>query len=460
MKKNELSQYLDEKAEELFSISQDLYNYPEISGKEKQSSEKFKMLLKEQGFRIHEFPEEELKYAFYAEYGKGHPVVGFLGEYDALPGLSQKGGSMVKEAVGASEPGHACGHNLIGTSAYASALAVKKYLEDTGKEGTVRFYGCPQEELLDGKVLMAKYHAFDGCDAAFSYHPWNANLPVYQGFLAMNNLKFHFTGISSHAGQAPEQGRSALDAVELANMGVNVMREHVISSARIHYVITNGGEAPNIVPKEASSWYYVRAPHRRDVNEITDRVLNCQKGAALMTDTTLSYEKVGGCYEILPNQVLFQLAHQNFHEMEMSPYTEEEKNLAKALSISLPEEQLKKDREVLGMETEGSYIHKETLSIEAAKSYPISGSSDIGDVSWLMPFSAIFTAAWPLGVNAHTWQSASASGSSLGQKGMLYAAKIMAGMAVDLMEKPEILREAQEEFRSRTEGNPYVSPLG
>ncbi|WP_312712964.1 M20/M25/M40 family metallo-hydrolase [Proteiniclasticum ruminis] len=149
-----------------------------------------------------------------------------MGEYDALPGLSQKGGSFVKEAVADSEPGHACGHNLIGTSAYASVLAIKKYLEDTGQEGTVRFYGYPQEELLDGKVLMAKYRDFDGCDAAFSYHPWNSNLPVYQGFLAMNNLKFHFTGISSHAGQAPEQGRSALDAVELANMGVNVMREH------------------------------------------------------------------------------------------------------------------------------------------------------------------------------------------------------------------------------------------
>lgn len=460
MRKEQLLSYLDELSGELFSVAQSLYERPEISGEEEASSEMFKSLLKAQGFTIHEFEAKELKYAFYAEYGKGRPVVALLGEYDALPGLSQKGGSSVKEAVQPGAPAHACGHNLIGTAAYAGALAVKKYLEETGKEGTVRFYGCPQEELLDGKVIMAKYKAFDGCDAAFSFHPWNANIPVYGGFLAMDNLRFHFTGISAHAGQAPEQGRSALDAVELANMGVNVMREHIISAARIHYVITNGGEAPNIVPKEASSWYYVRAPHREDVNDITRRVINCQKGAALMTETDFTYEKVGGCYEILPNEVLFDLAHENFTSIPMPEYTEEEMNLAKALATSLPEDQLKRARKTIGLDMADPYLHQDTVSKEVAKNYAITGSSDIGDVSWLMPFCTIFTATWPLGVNAHTWQSASASGSSLGQKGMLYAAKIMAGMFVDLTTEPELLKKAQEEFKKRTDGKAYVSPLG
>lgn len=459
MKKEDIAKYLDQHSEELYSIAQSLYDSPEISGAEEYSSAKFKIKLKEQGFTLHEFEEEELKYAFYAEYGHGHPVVALLGEYDALPGLSQVGGASKKQSAEEGGPGHACGHNLIGTAAYAGAVAAKKYLEETGKEGTIRFYGCPQEELLDGKVIMAKHRAFDGCDTAISFHPWDANLPVYQGFLAMNNMKFHFQGISAHAGQAPEQGRSALDAVELANMGVNVMREHIISSARIHYIITNGGEAPNIVPREASSWYYVRAPHRSDVREITQRVLNCQKGAALMTDTTLEVEQVGGCYEILPNDVMFNLAAKNFQEMPLPVYTQEEQALAKALTESLSKDLVQKERERIDFQEEADYVHSRVVPLDLAKKYPITGSSDIGDVSWLMPFSTLFTAAWPLGVNAHTWQSASASGSSLGQKGMLYAAKIMAGMFSDLVSHPEILKQAQEEFQKRTQGNAYVSPL-
>jgi len=459
MEKRDLAQYLDQHAEELFSIAQDLFDHPEISGNEKESSEKLKRLLKENGFSIHEFEQEELKYAFYAEYGSGYPVVALLGEYDALPGLSQAGGHNERKAVIEGAPGHACGHNLIGACTFGGAIAAKKYLEESGLAGTIRFYGCPQEEVLGGKVIMAKHHAFEGCDTALAFHPWDANMPVYQGFLALNSMRFRFAGISSHAGQAPEQGRSALDAVELADMGVNVLREHVISSAKIHYIITNGGEAPNIVPKEASSWYYVRAPHRRDVADITNRVINCQRGAALMTDTTLEYQIEGGCYEILPNEVMYDLARKNYEEMEMCEYKEEEKALAKALSLSTPPGQVEKERENIGFQDEKSYIHNEVVSKAATKAYSITGSSDIGDVSWIMPFSMLFTATWPIGVNAHTWQSASASGSVLGQKGMLYASKIMAGMFFDMINNSEILEKATEEFKLRTENKPYVSPL-
>lgn len=459
MKKEDLAKYLDLHSHEIFSIAKDVYDNPEISREEKASADKFKKLLRDNGFAIHELEVDGLENAFYGEYGSGHPVVALLGEYDALPGLSQEGGCKERKAMKEGAPGHACGHNLIGAGAFGGALGAKEYLEQSGRPGTIRFYGCPREELLDGKVIMAKHDAFAGCDAAFAFHPWDANIPVYQGFLALNNMRFNFTGISAHAGQAPEQGRSALDAVELADMGVNMLREHVISSARIHYIITNGGEAPNIVPKEASSWYYVRAPRRSDVEDITRRVINCQKGAALMTDTTLHYDIEGGCYEILPNSVMFDLAQKNYEEMEMCAYTEEERELARSLSTSLPEDLVRQSREKIGFIDNSAYIHNEVASTEAAKAYPITGSSDIGDVSWLMPFSMLLTAAWPIGVNAHTWQSASASGSLLGQKGMLYAAKIMAGMFYDLVNDPEILEKASKEFRTRTQDNPYSSPI-
>lgn len=459
MNKKDLSLYLDQHADEVFAIAQELYDNPEISEKEANASAMLKKSLADNGFTVHEFPQPELKYAFYAEYGSGHPVVALLGEYDALPGSSQVGGSKEKKAAVDGAAGHACGHNLIGACAFGGAIAAKRYLEESGQKGTIRFYGCPQEELLNGKVIMAKYNAFDGCDMALSFHPWGANIPVSHGFLAMNNMRFRFTGISSHAGQAPEQGRSALDAVQLSNMGVDVMREHVISSARIHYIITNGGEAPNIVPKEAASWYYVRAPHRSDVVDITNRVINCQRGGALMTDTSFEHEISGGCYELLPNDEMCGLARKNFEEMEMSSYTEEEKELAKTLSSSLPSEQLKKELSNLGYKKEDSFIHNEVIPEDLASDYSISGSSDIGDVSWLMPFSIIFTATWPIGVNAHTWQAASASGSSLGQKGMLYASKIMAGMFYDVMNDSSILEKAKEEFNKRTEGKPYDCPI-
>ena len=459
MNKKDLSLYLDQHADELFEIALELFNNPEISEKETNSSAMLKKLLGDSGFGIHEFPQEELKNAFYADYGSGHPVIAIMGEYDALPGLSQVGGSKEKTAARNGAPGHACGHNLIAACAFGGAIAAKRYLEESGQAGTIRFYGCPQEELLNGKVLMAKYNAFDGCDMALSFHPWDANIPVSHGFLAMNNMRFRFTGISSHAGQAPEQGRSALDAVQLSNIGVDVLREHVISSARIHYIITNGGEAPNIVPKEAASWSYVRAPHRSDVVEITNRVINCQRGGALMTDTTFDYKISGGCYEILPNDELSDLARKNYEEMEMSSYTKEENDLAKALSGSLPSEQVNKELSNLGYNKEDSFIHSEVIPKELSSVYSISGSSDIGDVSWLMPFSTIFTATWPIGVNAHTWQAASASGTTLGQKGMLYASKIMAGMFYDVLNDSSILEKAKKEFSKRTAGKPYDCPI-
>lgn len=441
--------YIDEISDGIRELSLKVWNNPETSGNEKESANLFREVLKSNGFEIKEIPG--LDHAFIGEYGSGSPVIAVLGEYDALPGLSQKQ-DIKHNPVEENAPGHGCGHNLLGAAALGSALAIKKYLEETKKEGTIRFYGCPEEETLVGKVKMIKKGAFDGCDIALSWHPMNANTALREAFLANNSIKFRFHGISAHAAQSPESGRSALDAVELMNVGANYLREHVIDEARIHYTITNAGGAPNIVPKEAESWYYVRAPHRKDVEEITERLIKIAEGAALMTETTMEYEILGGTYELLRNDVLFDLTYKNMVEVELPEYTEEElefaKEIQKTLDPKMVEAETKKFISIEG--NEEVYIHQGVVEKEKTDSVKLSGSSDSGDVSWIMPMNLFLTATWPLGVPAHSWQATSASGSSLGMKGMLYAAKVFTAIAYDLLNDPSLVEGAKAEFNKKT----------
>lgn len=308
---------------------------------------------------------------------------------------------------------------------------------------------------------MIKKGAFDGCDIALSWHPMNINTAMREAFLANNSIKFRFHGISAHAAQSPESGRSALDAVELMNVGANYLREHVIQEARIHYTITNAGGAPNIVPKEAESWYYVRAPYRKDVEEITERLIKVAKGAAMMTETEVEYEILGGTYEILPNDVLFELTYKNMLEVDLPEYTDEELKFAKDIqgtsNPKLVEGEIKKFISI--EDDEKLFIHREVLEKEKVEKVVMSGSSDSGDVSWIMPMNFFLTATWPLGVPAHSWQATSASGSSLGIKGMLYAAKIFTAVAYDLLNDSSLVEKAKNEFNRRTKNRKYVSPL-
>ena len=244
------------------NAAEDLWNNPEVGGTEQHSSEMLRELLVKEGFTI--VNEPKLPYAFYGEYGSGSPVIAVLGEFDALPGLSQKC-QTTKEPVNAGGPGHGCGHNLLGAGAVTGAIAIKRFMEKEGIRGTLRFYGCPEEELLSGKVKMAYYNMFDGCDIALSWHPMSANVSIDAGYLASASIRFFFKGQTSHAAFAPERGRSALDAVELTSVGANYLREHVMDKARIHYTTDSGGLAPNIVPDKASAWYFTRAPHMSDV---------------------------------------------------------------------------------------------------------------------------------------------------------------------------------------------------
>ncbi len=456
MNKSDVLKYLKEISDQVKELCIKVWNTPETSGNEKQSSNLFRDALKSHGFEIKEI--DGMENAFIGEYGHGSPVIAVLGEYDALPGLSQSLDTKFNP-VEANGPGHGCGHNLLGSAALGSALAIKKYLEETKISGTIRFYGCPEEETLLGKVRMIKAGAFEGCDLALSWHPMNANVAIDKAFLANNSIKFKFHGISAHAAQSPESGRSALDAVELMNVGANYLREHVIDSARIHYTITNAGGAPNIVPKEAESWYFVRAPYRKDVEEITDRLVKIAKGAAMMTETTVEYQVLGGCYEKLPNNVLYDLTHKNMVEIGVPTYTEEELQFAKAIQESLDPKLVEAEIKKYIDSDEKIFLHQEVLEKEKVGSVVVSGSSDSGDVSWIMPMNLFLTSTWPLGVPAHSWQATSSSGSSLGLKGMVYAAEIFAGMMYDLLNDPTLVQEAKDEFNKRTENRKYVSPI-
>lgn len=428
-------------------ICRKLWANPETGGNEKKSADYIRGILEKEGFAI--VNESHLPHAFYAEYGSGAPVIAVLGEYDALPALSQKC-SPEKEPVIPGGPGHGCGHNLLGSASVTASIAIKRILEEEGISGTVRFYGCPEEELLCGKVKMAYYHMFDGCNIALSWHPMYYNMIIDEGYLANASVKFHFTGQASHASAAPEKGRSALDAVELMNVGCNYLREHVIDSARIHYTTDSGGFAPNIVPAKASAWYFVRAPYMADVKEILGRIEKIAQGAALMTETEVTVELEYGCCEMAKNRRFADLTYENLLMAEQPVYTEDEKSFARALQAQLDPANLKKEEKLFGVEGEPLFTGVAPRGLwEKA---PLTGSSDSGDVSQLMPMNMFTTTCWPVGCAPHTWQSAAASGSSIGEKGALYAARVIAGTAYDLLTQPTVLEKIQREFAEQDTG--------
>lgn len=445
-------QFVYEEVQKLEAVCREscgfLWNHPETGGNEKESADYMRNLLKSEGFRI--VNEEKLEHAFYAEYGSGSPVIAILGEYDALPGLSQKT-EAEKNPVSPGGPGHGCGHNLLGSAAATAAIAVKRFLEAGGTGGTVRFYGCPEEELLSGKVKMAYYHMFDGCDAALSWHPMSANLVYDEGYLASASAKFYFKGKTSHAAFAPERGRSALDAVELMNVGSNYLREHTMDFSRIHYTTDSGGFPPNIVPDKASAWYCVRAPHIADVKEILERIHKVAMGAAMMTETEVTMKVEYGCCEMFPGHSFADLAYENLKEAPGLTYTEEEIRFAKELQATLDPAVLAKDEKVL--EAAGAGMQAKVSPRELWKKIPLTASSDCGDVSYMMPMCAVNTACWPVGVAPHTWQATASTGSSLGEKGALYAARVLAGIAYDLFTKPECLEKVKAEFKETSDGS-------
>ncbi|MDR3588480.1 MAG: amidohydrolase [Negativicutes bacterium] len=459
MNKNEVLAWLDANAERLQDVARNIWENPELPFAESNAAGLQSEVLRKAGFSIRS-DLKDLPTAFVAEYGSGRPILGILGEYDALAKLSQKvSGKCEPLHIGA--PGHGCGHNLLGTAGMGAALAMQQAISSGAVKGTIRYYGCPAEEALAGKVFMAREGVFDDLDACLTWHPASMNVVWGCKFLALNSVEFRFSGVSAHAAAAPHMGRSALDAVELMNVGANYLREHVPEQARIHYTITNGGGAPNIVPAEASVWYYIRAPKRNMVEEIFGRLIKIAQGAALMTETGVEWTVLAGCYDVLPNTVLGGLLHKNMIEVGGPRFSEADRSFARELAKSfgpLHKENVMKayfaPPEVVAMD-----LHETVAAIDD-RSQIMAGSSDVGDVSWLVPLAQFTAATWPVGTAAHSWQATAASGSGIGAKAMQFAAKVLAATLFDLFcDSGEVLAKAKTEFVSQAGAAPYKTPL-
>ncbi|WP_333685388.1 amidohydrolase [Enterocloster lavalensis] len=443
---------IERNREEIIKLSLALWENPEGPYEEFKASAWTADLLEKHGFEV-EREAGGIKTAVKACFGTGRPVIGFLGEYDALPGLSQTRSS-APEPVPGQKYGHGCGHNLICGANVGAVIALKAQMERDHIPGTIVFYGCPAEEVLTGKPFMARVGLFDGLDAALAFHPMESNMTTCGNMTAADMAKFHFKGISAHASADPYNGRSALDAVELMDIGANYLREHIKPDARIHYAITEGGTVPNIVPDRACVWYFVRAAKREDVEAVYERLVDVARGAALMTGTKLEVEYLGGCYDTLNNSVLEEVVHQAMLEIQQEPWTGEE--IAYASELNRFNEANR--AAVLGRYDlpDNMEIHEGVLPM---LTYGDCSSSDIGDVAHIVPTAFFTTACSNIGAPGHSWQVTACSANSIGWKGMLYGAKILAKSALELLTVTELLEKAGQEFRKATKGKPYRCPL-
>ena len=444
----------------LIEISDKVWDFAELGLIEFKSSALLADELEKNGFRV-ERGIAGMPTAFVATWGEGKPVIGIMGEYDALPGLSQKKVPW-KEPSEPGKPGHGCGHNVHGTSGMAAAIAVKKVMENHGTKGTIKFFGCPAEENFSGKVFMVRDGYFNNVDAVISHHPSTMNEASLMSSLAVNSVKFHFYGKASHAGGSPEQGRSALDAVELMNIGVNYLREHVIQDARIHYVIEKGGDQPNIVPPYARSWYYVRAPERDQMEFIYNWIFDIAKGAAMMTRTEVKTEFLEGSYNVMSNRNISELIVQNMREIGLPKYSDEDLKFAEEIAKTITSEmriaQLKKSKRPRWERLVDKLIDDEVPDPwgEGEVSH---GSTDVADVSWQAPTVEFGTATWVLGTPAHSWQAVAQNGVGIGHKSLIFAAKVMAATAIDLLTNEDTLNKAREEHKQRIGNKKYRSPI-
>ena len=449
MNKGEIVRYLEERADDFYSLSDSIWERAEIRFKEKQSVEDYEAFLKKEGFKV-TVGLAGLKTAFKAEWGSGKPVIGFLGEFDALPGLSQKAGVAVKEAVEEGGSGHGCGHNLLGVGALMGAVGFKHYLESENRSGTVIYFGCPAEEGGSGKTFMAREGCFDSLDAALCWHPSAINMMAPGPVLANDSIRYSFTGKASHAAAAPEAGRSALDALELMNIGVQFLREHMPSSARIHYAITDtGGISPNIVQAHASALYQIRAPFAPELASLYERVNNIARGAALMTDTTVEIKFLKGTSNTLLIPALDEVMYRNMCEIP-NP-VEKAEDLAFADEI-VKTQTAEDKRPEFAFDIKPKPWNK-------AGNIPLPGSSDVGDVSWVCPVTQCGTSTWPIGTAAHSWQAVACGKSDFAHKGMLYAGQIIAATAIDLSENPSVIETAWAQLNAKRGNSGYRCPI-
>ena len=459
---------IDESSSVFCEVSDKIWGYAELSLKEYKSTELYVKVLAELGFEV-ERNVAGIATAFLGKAGSGRPYIGILGEYDALSGLSQVGGSAEKCEVEKGGNGHGCGHNMLGAGALAAAYGVKRYLEATGKSGTVIFFGTPGEEGGAGKAFMAKSELWRELDAALTWHPMDVNEVTTGTCNSCLQVLYKYRGVASHAAGDPEHGRSALDAVELMNTGVQYLREHTKDDARIHYaIIDGGGFSPNVVQPTASVLYMVRSKLVLDANALLKRVDKIADGAALMTETEYERVFIDGCSGTVPNHALEALLYSNLCEIGVPEYTDEEWEYAKALKATYDTHgaipSLAASLDALARAEVEKITNGGELAINnfVAPLYTgdcfSPGSTDVGDVSWQTPTAQVYTACFTSGAPGHSWQNVSVGKTSIGHKGLILAGKVIAAAAVELFECPEKIAEAKAEFEERTKGG-YVSPI-
>lgn len=460
---------IDAKAALIHHVADRIWDFAELSLEEVKSCALYCEVCEQEGFTV-EKGICNIPTAFSASYGSGKPVIGILAEYDALSGLSQQMGVTTESPIVPGAPGHGCGHNLLGAGALCAAIGVKKYLEETKTPGTVILYGCPGEEGGAAKAFMARDGLWKNLDAALTWHPSDSNEISTGSCNSCIQVQYTYHGIASHAAGSPERGRSALDAVELMNIGVQFLREHMSSKARIHYAITDaGGRSANVVQPKATVLYMVRSNHVAEAVELQARVDKIAQGAALMTETTYDRKFIDGCSDTVTNHVLEALAHKNFAELGVPAYTQEEHAYADALaatyagSDSVPGTGSDFDPDykarVKAMQVKAGHAMNDFLLPLYTGDAFEPGSTDVGDVSQLTPAIQIHVAAWPNGCPGHSWQNVSCDRTGIGHKAAVHAGKVIACTAIDLFESPETLAAARAEFTQRTAEAPYVCPI-
>lgn len=461
MDKEKVLQFIDDHENVFTDLSDQVWDYAEIAFREHDSMEAICSVLETYGFKV-EKGLADMPTAFSATYGSGKPVIGILGEYDALSALSQKSDSLVREELVENAPGHGCGHNMLGAGSLAAAVAISQYLKENKGSGTVVYFGCPAEEGGSGKAFMARAGLFDDIDAALTWHPSSTNGVLGFSMLANYQVDYSFKGIASHAAAAPHLGRSALDAVELMNVGCNYLREHVIQEARLHYaVLDTGGTAPNVVQPHAKVTYLIRAPQNHQVQEIFERINKIAQGAALMTETELTIDFSKACSNIVNNRVLEKQMDANLQAIPTPVYTEEELAYAKKINDTV---EVKGDMfsAIAGREYANAVANQEIVSIKLPYmplKYSAPASSDVGDVSWNAPTAQLFAACYSKFTPEHSWQLVSQGKSSVAHKGLIYAAKVMAATAIDLYEDAELVEAAKKDLQDQLGGMKYVPAI-
>lgn len=442
---SDIELFLDQNREQYVEVANRIWQLAELGYLEYESSALLQEILREAGFTVTS-PVAGIPTAFIAEYGSGKPVIGFLAEYDALPGVSQDA-VPYRSPIETNPNGHACGHNLFGTASAAAAIAVAHWLQEHSLPGTVRVYGTPAEEGGSGKVYIARAGLVDDVDVMLHWHPASVNAVRAESSLANISAKFRFYGESSHASSSPHRGRSALDAVEAMNFMVNLLREHVPQETRMHYIITHGGDAPNVVPAFAESYHYVRHPDAETVRSIFERLIHAAQGAALGTGTRMEYEVIGGVHSVLVNRTLAEAMQKKLEQVGGVHYTPEEIAFAEDIIKTFPGTPGVSPRDAENVHPLGT-----GKKINMA-------STDVGDISWLVPTVGLRACTWVPGTSEHSWQATAAGGHSIGHKGMMIAAKVMALTAADLIQSPDLVEQARQEFEESRGPNFHYTPL-